>query len=81
VTRELEVVGAAENMAPEQAQGSRDVDARADQYSLALLTYEMLTGCSPFADEDVESSLRRIIIEPPLELIRSSLECCPPSLR
>jgi tRNA A-37 threonylcarbamoyl transferase component Bud32 len=65
VTRELEVVGTAEYMAPEQAQGRSDVDARADQYSLALVTYEMLTGCSPFADESVEDSLRRVVIEAP----------------
>ncbi len=67
VTQELEVVGTAEYMSPEQAQGRSDVDARADQYSLALVTYEMLTGCSPFADENVEDSLRRVIIQAPTQ--------------
>jgi serine/threonine-protein kinase len=65
VTQELEVLGTAEYMAPEQAQGRSDVDSSADQYSLALVTYEMLTGCSPFADENVEDSLRRVIIQAP----------------
>jgi eukaryotic-like serine/threonine-protein kinase len=36
-------------MAPEQATGERGVDARTDQYSLAIVCYEMLVGRAPFA--------------------------------
>jgi serine/threonine-protein kinase len=35
-------------MAPEQAMGSRNVDARADVYALAVVGYEMLAGTPPF---------------------------------
>jgi serine/threonine-protein kinase len=35
-------------MAPEQATGQRSVDARTDQYSLAIVCYEMLAGHPPF---------------------------------
>lgn len=38
------VVGTLENMAPEQAESSKDVDERADVYSLGTILYQMLTG-------------------------------------
>lgn len=38
------VVGTIENMAPEQAESSKDVDERADIYSLGTILYQMITG-------------------------------------
>ena len=52
-------------MSPEQAWGDRDVDARSDQYSLAMMCYEMLTGVTPFAGPSLEHSMRRRATEPP----------------
>lgn len=42
-----QVMGTPRYMAPEQMAGSRDVDHRADIYSLAVVFYEMLTGTIP----------------------------------
>jgi serine/threonine protein kinase len=50
-------------MAPEQAQG-KDVDARADIFSLGVVLFELLTGARPF-DATVESIVQRISKPPP----------------
>lgn len=42
------VIGTPAYMAPEQAAGMEQVDARADIYSTALIAYEMLTGRAAF---------------------------------
>ncbi len=47
LTREGQVVGTPGYMAPEQALG-RPTDGRADQYSLAVIAYELLSGQSPY---------------------------------
>lgn len=38
------MVGTLENMAPEQAESSKDVDERADVFSLGTILFQMLTG-------------------------------------
>lgn len=47
------IVGTPEYMAPEQARGLRDIDSRADIYSMAVIIYEVLTGRLPFWSENV----------------------------
>lgn len=47
-------VGTLQYMSPEQLCAERKIDARTDQYSLALVCYEMLTGVGPHIASSVE---------------------------
>lgn len=48
----VEAGGTPEYMSPESLQPGRYVDSRSDQWSLAVLTFEMLAGQLPFTQED-----------------------------
>jgi serine/threonine protein kinase len=64
VTNENTALGTAEYMAPEQAQGKRDIDHRADQFALAVVVYEMASGDPPFCGDDPMAVLYQIVHEP-----------------
>jgi Tol biopolymer transport system component len=53
------ILGTPAYLSPEQAAGSRLVDARTDQYSLACVVYEMLAGQPPFTGPTAESLMHQ----------------------
>ena len=58
------VVGTPAYMAPEQARGERDLDARADVYALGALLFHCLTGRPPFEAETLQGLLGSVLQRP-----------------
>jgi serine/threonine protein kinase len=58
-------VGTPQYMSPEQASGDYSIDHRADQYSLAVVGYQMLTGLLPFDGENTRTILYKQMVETP----------------
>lgn len=69
LTASGDVLGTADYISPEQVHGTIELDSRADQYSFAVMTYQMLTGHKPFERNNTWA------------MIRSHLEELPPDPR
>jgi serine/threonine-protein kinase len=73
------LIGSPHYMSPEQAAGESELDQRSDEYSLAVVGYQMLAGRMPFESTSVQSILFKQMTEtpPPITALRPDV---PPAL-
>jgi serine/threonine protein kinase/Tfp pilus assembly protein PilF len=62
------MVGTPAYVSPEQASGEQNIDGQSDQYSLACVLYEMLSGDRPFTGATAQAVLTKRFTEMPKSL-------------
>jgi serine/threonine-protein kinase len=65
LTRSGPTVGTASYMSPEQARGTSDVGPASDQWSLAAVLFEALTGRAPYVGATYNVVVAQLLTEPP----------------
>jgi hypothetical protein len=82
-TEALTVTGASMGtpyyVSPEQAEGRKDIDLRADIYSLGCTLYRLVSGQPPFSGDNPVTVMMKHVTSPPPD-IRSVFPACPPVL-
>jgi eukaryotic-like serine/threonine-protein kinase len=79
LTRSGSVLGSPLYMSPEQATGSRDLDARSDIWSLGIVMYEALTGVTPHGNQALGAVILAICSTPAAPL-RGRAPSVPPEV-
>ena len=78
ITRTGSVMGTAQYLSPEQAQGM-EVTAASDIYSIGVILFEMLCGRVPFDGENAVAIAMKQVGEEPPRPARSTPRSSPPS--
>jgi len=68
ITADGTLIGTPDYLAPEQARSAKNVDIRADIYTLGCVLFHALTGQPPFPDKSVLNQVMRHATEPPRPL-------------
>ena len=68
LTRTGIAIGTPAYLSPEQASGEAQIDGRSDQYSLACVVYEMMSGAPPFVANTAQGVIAKRFSERPAPL-------------
>jgi tRNA A-37 threonylcarbamoyl transferase component Bud32 len=68
LTDSAAIMGSPSYMAPEQLKSARDVDARADVWSLGVVLFELVTARRPFDGDTVADIAAKVTLDPPAPL-------------
>jgi eukaryotic-like serine/threonine-protein kinase len=68
LTKTAALIGSPLYMAPEQMRSAKDVDTRADIWSLGAMMYEMLTGEPPYTGDSIPQLCAALLHDDPIPL-------------